>query len=313
MLNSRRSKGLYSGVHLLESRLFRVLPEMSTPHPRHLGAALRQRQHPPRPPGRIHPDRHLGALPEDAGDTRSITSARTTPTARRSCCAPTRRASRPEQLDRPRAGRAHARLRRLPRRHSTTITPRIRRRTRRFCEDIYDSLKAEDLIAVKPVEQFYDPVKADVPAGPLHQGRVPEVRREGPVRRLLRSLRHHVFADRPHRILTRRCRAQSRNARPPTTISSGFPIRAARISCAASPRPATACSRKRQQDEGVVGRTRRQQVDRLGHLPRRALLRLPDPGHRRPEVFLRLAGRAGGLFRQLRQLRRQAESGGQDY
>ena len=39
--------------------------------------------------------------------------------------------------------------------------------------------------------------QGDVPAGPLHQGRVPEVRREGPVRRRLRVLRRPQRADRP--------------------------------------------------------------------------------------------------------------------
>ena len=37
-------------------------------HPRHLRPALRQRADPPRPPGRVHPDRHLGALPEARGN-----------------------------------------------------------------------------------------------------------------------------------------------------------------------------------------------------------------------------------------------------
>ena len=41
------------------------------------------------------------------------------------------------------------------------------------------------------------PGQEHVPARPLHQGRVPEVRRQGPVRRLLRGLRRGLCADRP--------------------------------------------------------------------------------------------------------------------
>ena len=56
--------------------------------------------------------------------------------------------------------------------------------------------EAGRLIATREIEQFYDPVKDMFLAGPLHQGRVPEVRREGPVRRQLRGLRRGLFADR---------------------------------------------------------------------------------------------------------------------
>ena len=41
------------------------------------------------------------------------------------------------------------------------------------------------------------PGEGHVPARPLHQGRMPEVRREGPVRRQLRGLRRGVCAHRP--------------------------------------------------------------------------------------------------------------------
>jgi hypothetical protein len=40
--------------------------------PRHQRPALRQRPHPPRPPGRVHPDRHLGALPEACAATAAV-------------------------------------------------------------------------------------------------------------------------------------------------------------------------------------------------------------------------------------------------
>ena len=85
-------------------------------------------------------------------------SARTTPTARRSCCAPTRRESRPRQL----IARVYAEHTRdfagfhiAFDNYYTTNSPE----NRAFCEDIYAQLQAKDLIARRPVEQFYDPVK----------------------------------------------------------------------------------------------------------------------------------------------------------
>ena len=49
-------------------------------------------------------------------------------------------------------------------------------------QDIYARLKQAGLVYVKPVEQFYDPVKGMFLAGPLHQGRVSELPLEGSVR-----------------------------------------------------------------------------------------------------------------------------------
>ena len=50
-------------------------------------------------------------------------------------------------------------------------------------QDIYTRLKNAGLVYVKPVEQFYDPVKGMFLRRPVHQGRVPELPFEGPVRR----------------------------------------------------------------------------------------------------------------------------------
>ena len=61
-----------------------------------------------------------------------------------------------------------------------------RRREPRACQDIYRALRRNELITTRTIEQFFDPVKGDVPARPLHQGRVPLARHEGPVRRQLR-------------------------------------------------------------------------------------------------------------------------------
>ena len=66
-----------------------------------------------------------------------------------------------------------------------------------LAQDIYRALRKNELIATRTIEQFFDPVKGDVPARPLHQGRMPEVRREGPVRRQLRGLRRGLRAHRP--------------------------------------------------------------------------------------------------------------------
>ena len=115
---------------------------------------------------------------------------------------------------------------------STTTTRPTRRRTARTPRRSSRKLKADGLIDVRSVEQFYDPVKADVPAGPLHQGRVSEVRREGPVRRRLRSVRIDLCSDRSQESVLGRigCDADPRSS--PSTISSGCPTRAARSSCA---------------------------------------------------------------------------------
>jgi methionyl-tRNA synthetase len=54
--------------------------------------------------------------------------------------------------------------------------------TRRCANEIYARLQAAGLIETRTIEQYYDPLKADVPAGPFHQGRMPEMRRARPVR-----------------------------------------------------------------------------------------------------------------------------------
>jgi methionyl-tRNA synthetase len=56
-----------------------------------------------------------------------------------------------------------------------------------LAQQIYRDLKANGLITSKTIEQFFDP-EGHVPARPLHQGRVPELPRQGPVRRQLRGL-----------------------------------------------------------------------------------------------------------------------------
>lgn len=55
---------------------------------------------------------------------------------------------------------------------------------------VYLALRHNELISTKTIEQFFDPDKSPYwSLAPLHQGRMPQVRRQGPVRRLLRGLR----------------------------------------------------------------------------------------------------------------------------
>ncbi len=66
-----------------------------------------------------------------------------------------------------------------------------------LARDIYLHLRKQGLIAVKTVEQFFDPLKGIFLPGPIHQGRMPGVRLEGPVRRQLRRVRLGLCAHRP--------------------------------------------------------------------------------------------------------------------
>ncbi len=115
-------------------------------------------------------------------------------------------------------------------------------------EQFYLALKDAGLIVERDIEQAYDPVREDVPARPLHQGRMPEVRCEGPVRRFVRSLRLDLLRRPTSRTPTRSSRAQRPCGGPRHTISSSCPTRAARISCAAgsrsspSPKRPTRCA-----------------------------------------------------------------------
>ena len=112
-----------------------------------------------------------------------------------------------------------------------------------------------------------------VPRRPLHQGHLPEVRHEGPVRgRRVREVRHDQCADRPRRSVFRDHRRQAGAARVRAPVLS--PVRSAGRSTFLErwTQGDAAAARGVQQDPGVAGR-RRQGAQRLGHLARRALLR----------------------------------------
>ena len=66
----------------------------------------------------------------------------------------------PEALIGARAAKSTSATSRASMSLSTTTTPRTRTRTRALSAEFYKRLKSAGLIDVKPVEQFYDPVKA---------------------------------------------------------------------------------------------------------------------------------------------------------
>ena len=120
----------------------------------------------PRPSCRVHPDRYLGALPEDARQ-RVLVRLRRRRTARQIML---RREGRitPEALIETRAWRAFARLRQFGRRPTTT-TPRTRSRPAPVPRTSCSKLKAAGLIEVRNHRAVPRPVKQMFPAGPLHQ------------------------------------------------------------------------------------------------------------------------------------------------
>jgi hypothetical protein len=139
------------------------------------------------------------------------------------------------------------------------------------------------------------PREGHVPARPLHQGRMPELRREGPVRRQLRGLRRRLRAHRPEEPVLgadrRHAGAEDQRA---------LLLQAQRPALRGLPRGLDAgrppAARGGQQGARMVQarRGRQGQPGRLGHQPRRALLRHRDP-RRAGQVLLRLARRAGRL------------------
>ncbi len=85
----------------------------------------------------------------------------------------------------------------------------------------------------------------DVPAGSLHQGRVPELPLEGPVRRFLRGLRQDLQPDRPDRSLLRRFRRQAGAQGVGASFLQALGPTLRRVPAPVHAEPATACSRKR--------------------------------------------------------------------
>ena len=63
-------------------------------------------------------------------------------------------------------------------------------------QDIFRRLKAAGLVYTQAGRAVFRPGEGHVPRRPLPQGRMPELRREGPVRRCLRELQHGLLGDR---------------------------------------------------------------------------------------------------------------------
>ena len=124
---------------------------------------------------------------------------------------------------------------------------------------------------------------------------VPEVRREGPVRRLLRELRRRLQphrAEDPYSALS--------GATPVLKTSDHYFFKLSDPRCVEFLQNWTTEPGKLQPEvvnkikEWFTRRRGQGRPGRLGHQPRRALLRHRDPG-RAGQVFLRLAGRADRL------------------
>ncbi len=200
--------------------------------------------HPPRPSGGVHPDRHLGALSEDARPRVPLRVRRRHAWHRRSCCARKRRASRPG-ADRARLAASTRAISPAFTSASTTTTPPTRPETRKFCEDIYRQLERAGPDRGALGGAVLRPGQADVPARPLHQGRVPELPFEGPVRRLLRGVRHDLQPHRSDRALLRGVgrHADAQGLRAPLLQALARATAAASSSSGRS--PASTCRRRR--------------------------------------------------------------------
>ena len=153
---------------------------------RHQRPALRQRPAPPRPPGRLHPGRYLGAGAAHARRHGALTSAPTTPTARRSCWPRKRPGTRRKTSSPTSRPATSATSPRSAWTSTTTIRP-TRAANRELTEAVLRAPRSRR--PHRPAQRC--PVlrsgQGHVPARPLHQGHLPELRHRRPVRRQLRG------------------------------------------------------------------------------------------------------------------------------
>ena len=178
----------------------------------------------------------------------------------------------PRGAHRARAGGAQAGLRGLPRRVRQLLHDAFGGDARAF-RRIYPSLKAADLIDLKPVEQFYDPVKEMFLPDRFIKGECPKCGAKDQYGDSCEVCGSTYTPDRSDRTRTRSSPAPRPSAKRRIIISSGSPIRAARTSSNSwtqDGRPSAA--RSAQQDPRMV----RPGPRRLGHLARRAVLRVRD-------------------------------------
>ena len=113
---------------------------------------------------------------------------------------------------------------------------------------VYLDLKANGLIETRTIEQFFDP-RRTCSCPTASSGRMPQVPRQGPVRRQLRGLRRRVCAHRPHQPLFGPLGRQAGAQALGTFSSSSCRTRAAwpswktgRRTAACSPRWPTRCA-----------------------------------------------------------------------
>ena len=148
-------------------------------------------------------------------------------TARRSCSRPQSRGHHPAAAGGAHRRRAAALPAGLSPQLRSLVTRPTRPRTPQLSQDIYARLKARgpDLREVR--RAVLRPGQGHVPARPLHQGRVPELPLQGPVRGRLRGVRHRLRAHRPHQSLLDALGREAGAAEAPSTSSSASPIRSA--------------------------------------------------------------------------------------
>ena len=228
---------------------FRLATRLHAPQAfRHDGASLRQRPVPHRPHHGVHPGRHLGALPAAAGAQGALRVRRRHPW----------RADHAQGRGRGHhargAHRAAWRSRtsatsRASGSASTTSTPRTPTRTAALPAEIFVALQGGGLHRHEDDRAVLRPGEGHVPARPLHQGRVPEMRRQGPVRGFLRGLRRRVRADRPEEPLLRPHRRHAGDEEVRALLLQALgpalrrvPARAGRRTASSSPRSPTRCA-----------------------------------------------------------------------
>jgi hypothetical protein len=96
------------------------------------------------------------------------------------------------------------------------------------------------------------PREVDVPARPLHQGRVPALRREGPVRRLVRGLRRRLLAHRAQEPVLHAERRHPRAAHQRALLLPPLGSALHRLPAEVDDRPGPPAARGAEQDQGVV-------------------------------------------------------------
>ena len=203
-----------------------------------------------------------------------------------------------EAADRPRRAGAQARLRQLRHLVRQLLLDRLPKKTACCSENVYLALQAAGLIDARDIEQAYDPVKEMFLPDRFIKGECPKCGAKdqyGDSCEVCGSTYLPTELINPYSVVS--------GATPIRKTSTHYFFRLSDPRCenflrAWVERPGAAGSD--QQDARMARRHRRSQARRLGHFARRAVFRLRDPG-RAGQVFLRVAGRAGRLLRELQE------------